>query len=105
MVYQFQFAETGTDVQHVIPLFHKWGPRVTMAYEEASSRNATRERLHGNNSKIPVTLPNILRCGDCTCQGERGNGPWSGERKKQLAEKHIKDRHSKKRVQFTTQYV
>lgn len=39
------------------------------------------------------------------CQGERGNGPWSGERKRQLAEKHIKDGHSKREVQFTTLYV
>ncbi|KAK4017369.1 hypothetical protein OUZ56_032681 [Daphnia magna] len=43
-----------------------------MAEEGASSRNATRVRIHGNAIKIPVALPNKLRCGERACQGERG---------------------------------
>ncbi|KZS05615.1 Uncharacterized protein APZ42_031135 [Daphnia magna] len=45
--------------------------QVAMAEEGASSRNATRVRLHGTNIKITVPLPNILKCGEKTCQAGR----------------------------------
>ncbi|KAK4005916.1 hypothetical protein OUZ56_011039 [Daphnia magna] len=86
-------------------VFKELRPRVAMAEEGASSRNSTRVRLHGTIIKIPVPLPNILKCGEKSCQGERGSGPWSGDRKRQLAETHIKERHSRRGVQYTTQYV
>ncbi|KZS06532.1 Uncharacterized protein APZ42_029986 [Daphnia magna] len=50
-------------------------PMVAMAEEEASTRNTTRVRLHGTIIKIPVPLPNILKCGEKTCQAGRHARP------------------------------
>ncbi|KAK4013403.1 hypothetical protein OUZ56_025945 [Daphnia magna] len=81
------------------------GPRVAMAEVAASSRNASRVRLHGTIIKISVPLPNILKCGEKSCEGGRGSGPWSGDRKRQLTETHIKERHFRRSVQYTTQHA
>ena len=54
--------------------YHKWVPMVTMEEEEAFSRNDTRVRLYGNNIKIPVPLPNILRCVIVRVSGVTGLG-------------------------------
>lgn len=42
-------------------------PEGGMAEDGTSGRNATRVRLHGYIIKIPVHLPNILRCGEKNC--------------------------------------
>ena len=43
--------------------------------------------------RVPIPLPQSIRCGHQSCRGKRGSGPWTGEdRKKQLLD-HLKLKH------------
>jgi hypothetical protein len=43
--------------------------------------------------RFPIPLPHSIKCGHKSCEGETGNGPWSGEGKHNRLFSHINDRH------------